>query len=143
MRRESSLRFKGRVSDGFGEGAAFVELNGYKKQFVDVLGYEPYPGTLNIELTDDGQNSIEDIADVDPLVIEGWNDGETDYGPVYCYPAVLQTGSESESVHIIRPERTRHDEATLEVLSRHNLRERIGLDSGDPVTVVIEPDLKH
>jgi riboflavin kinase len=143
MNSESSLCLEGQVSDGFGEGAAFVELDGYKDQFAEVLGYEPYPGTLNVVLTDDTPESIEDMADLEPLVVEGWSDGDTEYGPVYCYPATLQAGGDSEPVHVVRPVRTRHDEATLELLSSHNLRNRVGLESGDPVTVDVGYSSEH
>lgn len=37
----------------------------------DLIGYDPYPGTLNVELTDNGRDSTEDILDIDPAVIEG------------------------------------------------------------------------
>src|SRR5919197_1426942 len=44
--------FKGIVISGMGEGAYYMSLDGYKKQFREKLGYEPYPGTLNIKLQD-------------------------------------------------------------------------------------------
>lgn len=140
MSSTRSLSFQGQVSDGFGEGAAFVDMDGYKNQFVEVLGYEPYPGTLNVVLAEDSQDSIDDLENLDPLVIEGWSNGETEFGPVYCYPATLRTDSTSGPVHVIRPVRTRHDEATLEILSPDSLRNQLGLDSGDTVTVVIDRD---
>ena len=44
------IDFEGRIISGMGEGAYYMSLNEYKKQFKEKLGYEPYPGTLNIKL---------------------------------------------------------------------------------------------
>lgn len=44
------LSFKGRVTTGLGEGQYYISLEGYRKQFIDKLGFEPYPGTLNLQL---------------------------------------------------------------------------------------------
>ena len=35
-----------------GEGSYYMSLKGYKKQFKEKLGYEPFPGTLNLKLED-------------------------------------------------------------------------------------------
>ena len=140
MPNEDTIRLKGRVCDGLGEGSAFVKLEGYRVQFVERLGYEPYPGTLNMELTEDGQGSIGEMEDIDPLVIEGWSDDETEYGPVHCYPAVLRSDGNSETVHVVRPVRTRHDDDTLEIVSPDKLRTQVDIDTGDLVTVFLDSD---
>ena len=44
------IDFEGHIITGMGEGAYYMSLDGYKKQFKEKLGYEPYPGTLNIKL---------------------------------------------------------------------------------------------
>src|SRR5438270_8392425 len=45
-----SIDFEGTVVSGMGEGAYYMSLEGYKIQFKEKLGYEPYPGTLNVRL---------------------------------------------------------------------------------------------
>src|SRR5918912_644876 len=47
-----TIDFKGTIVSGMGEGAYYMSLAGYKKQFKEKLGYEPYPGTLHVKLTD-------------------------------------------------------------------------------------------
>ena len=44
------IDFEGHIITGMGEGAYYMSLKGYKQQFKEKLGYEPYPGTLNIKL---------------------------------------------------------------------------------------------
>lgn len=46
------ITLEGRVVSGMGEGAYYMSLEGYRKQFREKLGYEPFPGTLNIKLSD-------------------------------------------------------------------------------------------
>src|SRR5918994_4141036 len=48
----ATMDFEGNVISGMGEGAYYMSLEGYRRQFREKLGYEPYPGTLNVRLTD-------------------------------------------------------------------------------------------
>jgi riboflavin kinase len=41
---------RGRVVSGLGEGQHYISRQGYLKQFREKLGFEPFPGTLNIKL---------------------------------------------------------------------------------------------
>lgn len=40
----------GQVITGLGEGQYYISLEGYRTQFREKLGFDPYPGTLNIKL---------------------------------------------------------------------------------------------
>jgi CTP-dependent riboflavin kinase len=54
-RTESSHReliLTGRVVTGVGQGTMFTQLPWAKEQFVDKLGVDPYPGTLNLKIED-------------------------------------------------------------------------------------------
>ena len=42
----------GTLFSGLGEGAYYISLPGYKKQFISKLGFKPYPGTLNLKISD-------------------------------------------------------------------------------------------
>ena len=48
-----SVTLEGTVFKGLGEGAYYIGKEHYRKQFVEKLGFEPYPGTLNLKLTSD------------------------------------------------------------------------------------------
>ena len=47
------LELFGKVVSGLGRGAEFTELHWAKKQFIEKLGIDPHPGTLNIQLNAD------------------------------------------------------------------------------------------
>jgi len=44
------ITLKGKVFSGGGTGSLFVNLPWAKKQFKEKLGFNPYPGTLNLQL---------------------------------------------------------------------------------------------
>ena len=46
----NSLSITGTITSGMGEGAYYMSMKGYTKQFKVKLGYIPYPGTLNVQL---------------------------------------------------------------------------------------------
>ena len=48
----TSIEFRRKIVSGMGEGAYYMSLKGYRNQFIEKLGYEPYPGTLNVKLVD-------------------------------------------------------------------------------------------
>lgn len=125
----------GTVTSGFGKGKEFVSLEGYSRQFRDVLGYEPYPGTLNLDLP---RSVDEQFEQLDPIRIDGWQDGDRSFGIVYCYPASIVGADESVPLHAIVPKRTDHDTATLELISPVNLRKRFDLSDDARLTIRVE-----
>jgi len=137
--RDASIELDGFVTSGMGEGRHYISLPGYMEQFIEKLGYEPFAGTLNVELTAESVRARAGVAALEPVQIEGWEDDERTYGPAYCYPASVQAGdSIYEPAHVIAPERTHHDEDQLEVIAPDKLRDELGLADGDEVTVDVK-----
>ncbi|WP_425495444.1 DUF120 domain-containing protein [Natrinema halophilum] len=130
--------YQGSVTSGLGNGKEFVSLSGYQDQFVKKLGYEPFPGTLNMDLS---EKSIErrPLLESRPAInIKGWSDGDREFGPVKCYPATIHSNQDSwyGTVHIVVPKRTDHDISQLEIISDVKLRSVLNLSDGDQVTVI-------
>lgn len=124
----------GIVTSGFGRGKEFTTLEGYARQFRERLGYEPYPGTLNIDL----YHSIGDRLDrLDPIRIDSWEDGDRSFGIVYCYPASVITDDSDPAMHVVDPKRTDHDNATIELISDTELRSHFDLSDGDALEIRI------
>ncbi|MEF8775544.1 MAG: DUF120 domain-containing protein [Haloarculaceae archaeon] len=133
---DDGVELAGTVTSGMGEGRHYVTLPGYMTQFREKLGYEPYPGTLNVDLDEAGVRGRSRLDAVDPVVIEGWEDDERTYGPAYCYPAVFDVdGDGYEPAHVISPERTHHGSDSLELLAPERLRDVFDLTDGDEVVV--------
>jgi riboflavin kinase len=136
----TGVELSGTVTGGMGEGKHYISLSGYMEQFIDRLGYEPYPGTLNVELSTESVRARSAMDALAPVSIDAWEDGDRTYGPAVCYPAAVETtdGESYEPVHVIAPERTHHDEDQLELIAETKLRDELGLEDGDHVTVYIE-----
>jgi riboflavin kinase len=134
--RDASIDLDGMVTSGMGEGRHYISLPGYMEQFVGKLGYEPFAGTLNVELTEESVRARAGMVALEPIGIEGWEDDERTYGPAYCYPASVETDdSIYEPAHVIAPERTHHDEDQLEVIAPEKLRDELDLADDDQVTI--------
>ena len=119
-----------------GEGAYYMSLKGYTKQFLKKIGYAPYPGTLNIRLSD--KKSIQIINQIDEdfisTKIDSFSDKNRTYGWVKCYNAKLNN---SHDCKLIRLERTHHDSSIIELISKRNLRKTVKLKTGSKVKVKI------
>jgi riboflavin kinase len=134
-----AVTLEGNVTGGMGEGKHYISLSGYMEQFRERLGYEPYPGTLNIDLTADSVRVRAGIRSLDAVPIDAWEDDERTFGSATCYAARLTADGESyEGAHIIVPDRTHHDETQLEVIAPDRLRDALDLDDGERVVVTVE-----
>jgi riboflavin kinase len=143
--RDATVELRGSVTSGMGEGRHYISLPGYMRQFESKLGYEPFLGTLNVELDEESIRERGHLSSFEPVTIEGWEDDERTYGPAYCYPARVVAGSfdddgsaEADSydgAHVITPERTHHGDDQVELIAPDKLRDELALDDGSLVTV--------
>jgi len=131
--KKDSITLHGRVFTGLGEGAYYVSLDGYLKQFRAKLGFAPFPGTLNIQLlTDVDVHELQLLKATIGIEIHGFESGGRTFGPVTCYPASIDNRAD---VAIILIQRTHHKENVVEVIAPINLREHLNLKDGDLVTL--------
>jgi riboflavin kinase len=137
------IELRGSVTSGMGEGRHYISLPGYQEQFASRIGYEPFAGTLNLDLDDEGIRARAGLSAFSPIPIDGWEDEDRTYGPAVCYPATVETldGDRYKQAHVIAPERTHHDEDQLEVIAPVKLREALDLDDGSVLLVAVEDDL--
>lgn len=131
------IDFEGHIITGMGEGAYYMSLNGYKKQFKEKLGYEPYPGTLNIKL-----NSMlfvearKEMLKYPSINIEGFSDQSRTFGWVKCYPASINDSKNINSSILIL-ERTHYDDSILEIIAPFSIKEQFSLKNGDYVKLKV------
>ena len=139
-RAPGRLDFRGTVFTGFGEGGYYVSLKGYAKPFMEALGFEPFPGTLNLRLSNESMVEQRKSLDyLDGVEVSGFRDKTRTYGPVKCFKALV--GARFRGA-VLAIERTHYDSSVLEVISPINLRKSLRLRDGDecPVTVYLEED---
>ena len=133
----SHIKLTGSIISGLGEGAYYMSLKGYTKQFKAKIGYIPFPGTLNIKLNQlQSTQIIQQLDELDSVMIEPFSDGKRTYGWVKCFHATL---NDSVKCELIRLERTHHDNSVIELISKNNLRKMVKLKTDSKVTIKIHP----
>lgn len=131
----SHVELKGTLVSGMGEGAYYMSLKGYTKQFMSKIGCVPFPGTLNVKLDKKMyQEAIKQFESLDGIMIKGFSDGKRTYGWVKCFPAKLD---QSINCQLIILERTHHDESIIELISEVCIRKSGKLEDGSKVTIKV------
>ncbi|GAB4307210.1 MAG: DUF120 domain-containing protein [Methanobacteriaceae archaeon] len=122
------MKVKGIVVSGYGEGAYFMGLDIYQNQFLEKLGFKPYKGTLNIEISEETLSILKTI----PKEIYGIIKGSGSYGDVKFLKAYL---NQKVLGAVIFPKKTHHPQNLLEFVAPTNLRQELNINDGDSVTI--------
>jgi len=132
-----SVTLEGIVFTGLGEGAYYVTRDGYRKQFIERLGFDPYPGTLNLKLaTEYDVKSRIELEAYPAIEIEGFKDENRTYGPVKCYPAIIQNKVKGAVLMALRSH-YHYNSSVIEVIAPIFLRKHLGLHDGSKVKVEV------
>ena len=129
MARVRKITLKGKVFSGGGTGSFFVNLPWAKKQFKEKLGFNPYPGTLNLQLSP-GTN-VKELRDATKGIKikspEGFHEG-------WCFKVLIM---EKLLGAVVVPDVPTYPHDLLEVLAPVNLRETLGLKDGVEIEVTV------
>ncbi|NMJ86384.1 MAG: DUF120 domain-containing protein [Thaumarchaeota archaeon] len=134
------LELNGIAISGMNEGMYYMSQVGYKKQFIRKLGFKPYPGTLNIKLSE--QVYIDTKRELDryhSIIIDGFDDGKRTYGWVKCFPASINNKIDGALIIL---ERTHHDDSVIEVIAPVKIKDSINISDGDKVKVTVKIPMK-
>lgn len=134
---DDRVKLSGVVCSGSGKGKGFIQLDGYMLQFEEKLGYSPYPGTFNVELSTESIPSRQRLTMFDKIQIEEWDDNGQTYGSASCYPATVSTASRSVEAHVLEPDRTHHGEQCIEFVAPQRLRGALDVSDGDKISIKI------
>ena len=131
----SHVEIKGTLISGMGEGAYYMGLKGYTKQFKSKIGYVPFPGTLNVKIDQKiHQEAIKQFVNLNGINIHSFSDGKRTYGWVKCFPAKINN---SVDCNLILLERTHHDNSVVELISKLSLRKSAKLKEGSKISIKI------
>ncbi len=123
------IELNGRVFSSRGEGKKFLELSWVKQQIKQKLGFTPYPGTLNIKLSEKSvthKKLLENAASTKVYPAEGYHSGIL----IKAFIGKLECA-------IVIPEVTGYPNEVLEIIAPANLRETLQLKDGDEVKVIV------
>ncbi len=123
---------EGTLFTGLGEGSYYISRNGYVSKVKEYFNFEPFPGTLNLRLTEEYSSFSPIINNIPGFDVEPFEQDGRKFGAI----RLLKAKMFDEPVGIVIPERTHYDKV-LEIISPHNLRERHKLKDGDRIGVTI------
>lgn len=119
---------KGKITTGLNKGAYFMGQKYYSSKFKELLGFKPFAGTLNIEISQELIEDIKRIKNNTSNII----DGENNFGAVAYVEAILE---DKINGAIVFPAKTSHTQNYLEFIAEEKLRETLNLNDGDEVKV--------
>jgi riboflavin kinase len=130
--KKTELVFEGSVFSGLGEGAYYMSQDGYGKQFVEKLGFTPYPGTFNLRVRKEDQEEVRLLLASPFILIEGFTNGNRSFGPAKCFQGKI---GEKFPCALISPVRTHYEGDVVEIISSEYLRKALDTKDGDVVRV--------
>jgi hypothetical protein len=128
------VELRGIVVSGAGKGRHFTGIPWAREQFREKLGIDPYPGTLNLRLTEPSmrQKWIE-LRRRPCELIRAAEAGACD---ARCFHVDID---KSQAAAIVWPQLESYPEDQIELIARCPLRQRFGLTDGHAVTVRMLP----
>ena len=99
------------------------------------LGFDPYPGTLNLKLTSDYDVKARGELEGYPAIeIEGFKNADRTFGLVRCYSALIDNKVKGALVTALR---SHYDVSVLEIIAPVCLRKHLNLKDGNKVKVEV------
>lgn len=130
-----SVTLEGVVFAGLGEGAYYISKENYLRQLTEKLGFEPYPGTLNLRLSSDYDIKTRMELEAYPAIeVEGFKNSDRSFGLVRCYPAVIANKVKGA---LVTATRSHYDVSVLEIIAPVYLRKTLNLKDGHKVKVEV------
>jgi len=130
-----SITLEGVVFTGLGEGAYYISKERYRKQFIEKLGFDPYPGTLNLKLTTDYDAKTRSELEAYPAIeIEGFRNEDRTFGSVKCYPVTIENRVKGALILALR---SHYDTSVVEVIAPVFLRKHLNIKDGHKVKVEV------
>jgi catechol 2,3-dioxygenase-like lactoylglutathione lyase family enzyme len=133
--RHPREKIHGCLATGVGRGSHFTRLDWARRQFIDKLDIDPFPGTINVIVDDLESMSVWDqLRNAPGVRIENPNSGPNDCN-ARCYKVSIDG---RVAAAIVLPETVDYSTNKIEIIAEIGVREALGVDDGDPLTLEIE-----
>ena len=129
---KEKLTVIGKIVRGSGKGAFFVQLDWVQKQCQEKLGFNPFPGTLNIVIDEKKVPLIAAIFKKDGLTLEP-ADSSSCTGHIYPASIMGVNGAIVAPADHVRV----HAHNILELIAPICLKDALDVDDGDEIMLVL------
>ncbi len=123
------IEVEGRIFTGRGEGRKYVELEWVKQQVKEKLGFDPYPGTLNLRLNE------KDVKH--RVLLESGAELRLCHSQGYCTGLLFKAALDGMACGVVIPQVEDYPDDVLEVVASVNLKQKLRLRDDDLVTVTV------
>ena len=135
LARSARLVLTGIVETGNGNHSRFAPK--FAKRLGKILGYQPFPGSLNVRVTSD-VNVVARLGTPAAQYVDRRSVWGGKHACDYQYwPARLVTASGAVQGHAMRPGKRGHGPDSIEFLAAVKLRDALTLADGDAVTLEV------
>lgn len=131
----SAATITGRLASGIGQGRHFTGLDWARRQFIDKLGIDPFPGTVNV-IVDAAEMlaSWQALAATPGVRIVNPGTGPHDCD-ARCYPVTIEGAAGPIPAAIVLPEVRGYPPGQIELIAAVNVREAMGVADGAVVRI--------
>jgi len=119
---------KGIIVSGLGEGAHFMSIQHYKQEIKRKLGFDAYPGTLNLKINKNRDNLLKGL---NTIKIIGFALNDKNFGGASCVKAKIRDIGGA----IIVPEINKNPENILEFIAPIHIKSALNLKNNDEIEI--------
>lgn len=123
----------GKIVSGAREAGFFTQLDWVQEQCKTKLGFKPYPGTLNLEINKEKWSVVEALKDEEGITL-------IPPDPKFCVGRALPltVGGIRGALIIPSEDVNIHGKNVLEVMAPVRLKDALGVEDGDSVTLDVK-----
>jgi len=131
MNRQAVI-LSGIIVRGAGKAAYFTGLDWVRQQCIEKLHFQPFPGTLNIQLDENCLALLENLQKKPAIHLISPD-------PNFCNARTLPASLQNISVAIVMPDEAVniHSNNIIEIIAPVSLKETLSLEDGAPVVVTV------
>ena len=123
----------GKVVSGVRKAAYFTQLDWVQEQCKEKLGFKPYPGTLNVEISEESLPVVEALQREQGIEL---NPPDTEFCAARAM--LLSIGSVTGAIIIPAEDVRVHGKNIVEVISPLRLKDALQVKDGDSLTLIVK-----
>ncbi len=132
-----TIIIKGKIFSDLGEGVDFTRLPWVRKEFIQRVGVDPYPGTLNIRLEDaETRQLVTGLKGLPGIIIPPGQEG-------FCSAKCFKVTVQDIPGAVVFPAVAAYPGDKFEMVFPVHIKETLGVQDGDMLEVAVHVNAIH